>query len=130
MILGMFLSIPEGVSVATVIIDGVDVAPADLSETNAWYSGAGGRALGHYDPMRLKWLNNPSGKPQTPCDLGLCKIFPEAKTAAKAWAQFASHRRTTRPAFLRRLRSRNPSLLACPGNGITVFTPGGAMAMG
>ena len=26
----MFLSIPEGVSVATVIIDGVDVAPADL----------------------------------------------------------------------------------------------------
>ena len=25
----MFLSIPEGVSVATVIIDGVDVAPAD-----------------------------------------------------------------------------------------------------
>ncbi len=26
----MFLSIPEGVSVATVIIDGVDVAPAGL----------------------------------------------------------------------------------------------------
>jgi hypothetical protein len=25
----MFLSIPEGVSVATVIIDGMDVAPAD-----------------------------------------------------------------------------------------------------
>src|SRR5436190_23190598 len=36
---------------------------------------------------RLKWLNNPGGKPQTPCDPGLCKIFPEAKTAAKAWAQ-------------------------------------------
>jgi hypothetical protein len=31
---------------------------------------------------RLKWLNNPSGKPQTPCDLGLCKCKPKAKTAA------------------------------------------------
>ena len=30
MMVVMFLSIPEGVSVATVIIDGVDVAPAGL----------------------------------------------------------------------------------------------------
>ena len=30
MMVAMFLSIPEGVSVATVIIDGVDVAPAGL----------------------------------------------------------------------------------------------------
>ena len=33
-------------------------------------------------PMRLKWLNNPGGKRQTPCDPGLCKNDPEAKTAA------------------------------------------------
>jgi hypothetical protein len=33
-------------------------------------------------PMRLKWLNNPGGKPQIPCDPGLCKNDPEAKTAA------------------------------------------------
>ena len=59
-------------------------------ETFIRHPGAKGKALGHYDPMRLKWLNNPGGKPQTPCDPGLCKIFPEAKTAAKAWAQFAS----------------------------------------
>ena len=32
--------------------------------------------------MRLRWLNNLSGKHQTPCDLGLCKNDPEAKTAA------------------------------------------------
>ena len=32
--------------------------------------------------MRLKWLNNPGGKLQAPCDPGLCKIFPEAKIAA------------------------------------------------
>ena len=32
--------------------------------------------------MRLKWLNNPGGKPQTPCDPGLCKCKPKAKTAA------------------------------------------------
>ena len=31
---------------------------------------------------RLRWLNNPGGKPQTPCDPGLCKNDPEAKTAA------------------------------------------------
>ena len=31
---------------------------------------------------RLRWLNNPSGKHQTPCDLGLCKNDPQAKTAA------------------------------------------------
>ena len=47
------------------------------------------RALGsrRQDPwalrsMRLKWLNNPSGNPQTPCDLGLCKNDPNAKNAA------------------------------------------------
>ena len=31
---------------------------------------------------RLRWLNNLSGKHQTPYDLGLCKNDPEAKTAA------------------------------------------------
>ena len=90
----MFLSIPEGVSVMTVISDGVDVAPGS-GETFIRHPGAKGKALGHYDPMRLKWLNNPGGKPQTPCDPGLCKIFPEAKTAAKAWARASANRRTT-----------------------------------
>jgi hypothetical protein len=79
--------------------------------------------------MRLKWLNNPGGKPQTPCDPGLCKIFPEAKIAAKAWAQGLrqppdDHDRH----FCECLRPRNPSLLShYPGNGITVFTPGEAV---
>ncbi len=84
-----------------------------FGETFIRHPGAGGRALGHYDPMRLKWLNNPSGKPQTPCDLGLCKIFPEAKTAAKAWARAIAptaglHDRH----FCESLRPRNPSLLS------------------
>ncbi len=126
MILAMFLSIPEGVSVATVISRWGGCGACGFGETFIRHPGAGGRALGHYDPMRLKWLNNPSGKPQTPCDLGLCKIFPEAKTAAKAWARISRHSRTTRPAFCESLRPRNPSLL-CPGNGITVFTPGEAV---
>jgi len=99
-----------------------------LSETNAWYSGAEGKALGHYDPMRLKWLNNPGGKPQTPCDPGLCKIFPEAKTAAKAWArEIASQPDHHDRHFCESLRPRNPSLLTAFGNGITVSTKGGAM---
>src|SRR5689334_6516320 len=96
-------SIPEGVSVATVALMGwmwrlrserdERLVPGSRRE-GPW-------ALG---PARLKWLNNPGGKliapptlfrkvlqlsgrrRRTPCDPGLCKIFPEAKTAAKAWA--------------------------------------------
>ena len=71
-------------------------------ETFIRHPGAKGKALGHYDPMRLKWLNNPGGKPQTPCDPGLCKIFPEAKTAAKAWAQVSRHSRTNTTGILAR----------------------------
>jgi hypothetical protein len=37
---------------------------------------------------RLKWLNNPSGKQQTPCDLGLCKSKLKAKTAASRTCGF------------------------------------------
>ena len=91
----MFLSIPEGVSVATVIIDGVDVAPAGLVKRSSGTREPKGRPLGITTQLRLKWLNNPGGKPQTPCDPGLCKIFPEAKTAAKAWARASANRRTT-----------------------------------
>ena len=37
--------------------------------------------------MRLRWLNNLSGKHQTPCDLGLCKNEVEAQIAAfQSWA--------------------------------------------
>jgi hypothetical protein len=43
----MFLSIPEGVSVMTVIIDGVDVAPAGLGETFIRHPGASGKTCGH-----------------------------------------------------------------------------------
>jgi hypothetical protein len=79
--------------------------------------------------MRLKWLNNPSGKHQKPCDLGLCKIKAEAKIATKAWTRkFRVTSRTTRPALLRALRPRNPSLPSLPGNGITVSTIGGALS--
>ena len=91
----MFLSIPEGVSVMTVISDGVDVAPAGLVKRSSGTREPKGRPLGITTQLRLKWLNNPGGKPQTPCDPGLCKIFPEAKTAAKAWARASANRRTT-----------------------------------
>ena len=40
------------------------------------------RELRALRPERLRWLNNLSGKQQTPCDLGLCKSKPDAKTAA------------------------------------------------
>ena len=42
----MFLSIPEGVSVATVIIDGVDVAPAGLVKRSSGTREPEGRPLG------------------------------------------------------------------------------------
>ena len=35
--------------------------------------GSPGMAPWALGPKRLQWLNNLSGKPQTPCDLGLCK---------------------------------------------------------
>ena len=43
----MFLSIPEGVSVMTVIIDGVDAAPAGLVKTFIRHPGALDRPCGH-----------------------------------------------------------------------------------
>ncbi len=46
-------------------------------------------------PERLEWLNNPSGKHRKPCDLGLCKSKPEAKTAASSLKR-ASNRRLAR----------------------------------
>ena len=78
--------------------------------------------------MRLKWLNNPSGKPQTPCDLGLCKIFPEAKTAAKAWAQGLRQS----PDYTTGISASvcvhaTLRFFLYPGNGITVFTKGEAV---
>ena len=49
-------------------------------------------------PERLKWLNNPSGKLRKPCDLGLCKSEPEAKTAERG-RELRATSRNTRPAF-------------------------------
>ena len=40
------LSIPEGVSVATVIIDGVDVAPAGLVRRTPGFPGVSGKSAG------------------------------------------------------------------------------------
>ena len=74
---------------------------------------------GHYDPGAERQLGSPQGRAEV--------RTLEAETAAKAWAQFASTAGPPRPALSRRLRSRNPSLPACPGNGITVFNPGEAM---
>ena len=119
----MFLSIPEGVSVATVIIDGVDVAPAGLVNVHQ-APGSPGLDPWILRSTRLRWLNNPSGKPQTPCDLGLCKIFPRGKNRRKSVdADFASTAGRHDRHFCESLRPRNPSLLY-PGNGITVFTKG------
>ncbi len=46
-------STPEGVSVMTVIIDGVDAASSGLEETCLKLPGASGKTLGHYDPSAL-----------------------------------------------------------------------------
>ena len=43
----MFLSIPEGVSVMTVIIDGVDAAPCGRGETIIMFPGALELPCGH-----------------------------------------------------------------------------------
>jgi len=43
----MFLSIPEGVSVMTVIIDGVDAAPCGCGETIIMFPGALELPCGH-----------------------------------------------------------------------------------
>ena len=62
-----------------------------FGETDIKHSGADGWSRGYYGPLRLKWLNNPSGKPQTPCDLGLCKCQPDSKNRRKSVdADFAS----------------------------------------
>jgi hypothetical protein len=78
--------------------------------------------------MRLKWLNNPSGKHQTPYDLGLCKFNPEAKIAAKAWTRISRHSRTTTTGILARACVHATlRFFLYPGNGVTVFTKGEAM---
>ena len=56
--------------------------------------------------MRLKWLNNPSGKPQTPCDLGLCKNDPEAKIAAFQGRALSLTTQTTLSTSICRLEAR------------------------
>ena len=43
--LDVFLSIPEGVSVATVIIDGVDVAPAGVVKRSSYFREPGVRPV-------------------------------------------------------------------------------------
>jgi hypothetical protein len=51
----------------------------------------------------------PSGKPQTPCDLGLCNRQPGGKNRRKSVdAGLRVICRTTRPAFLRELASTQP----------------------
>jgi hypothetical protein len=51
--------------------------------TNApFISGSFGQDPRALRSERLQWLNNLSGKHQTPCDLGLCKNEPEYKIAA------------------------------------------------
>jgi hypothetical protein len=47
------LSIPEGVSVMTVIIDGVDVAPAGLVKRSSGTRELTVRFLGYYGPSAL-----------------------------------------------------------------------------
>jgi hypothetical protein len=100
-----------------------------FGETDIKHSGADGWSRGYYGPLRLKWLNNPSGKPQTPCDLGLCKCQPDSKNRRKSVdADFASPAGRHDRHSCESLRPRNPSLFFLPsGNGITVFTPGGAV---
>ena len=44
-VVAMFLSIPEGVSVATVIIDGVDVAPAGVVKRSSCFREPGVRPV-------------------------------------------------------------------------------------
>gem|GEM_PF-3577790 len=83
------MSTPEGVSVMTVIIDGVDAASRGWAETYSLFPGALDWDPWVLRPKRLKWLNNPSGKLKKPCDLGLCKSSTEAKIPAKAWARVA-----------------------------------------
>ena len=84
------------------------------------FSGVSGKIPGHYDPGAERQLG---GLKKTEP-----KYEPEAEIATKAWAQFASTAGLTRPALSRRLRSRNPSLLLGPGNGITVSTKGEALS--
>ena len=128
----IFLSIPEGVSVMTVIIDGVDVAPAGLVKR---FIPVESRrlALEHSAITADRWSREdpPLEKSQlgSPLRTEPKLLFQEAKTAAKAWTRASRHSRTNRPAeTCESLRPRNPSLLFIyPGNGITVFTPGEAM---
>ena len=81
--LAIFLSILEGVSVMTVIIDGVDVAPAglvkrssDSREPRSCPAGTRTRAL--EKAVRQSYQDRAE------------VAVPGSKKAAKAWAQFAS----------------------------------------
>jgi hypothetical protein len=55
----MFLSIPEGVSVMTVIIDGVDAVPCGCGETFISFPGAPDAPGGHYDLRAARQLGSP-----------------------------------------------------------------------
>jgi hypothetical protein len=54
----------------------------DKGKKAPWFSGSQLFVPWILRSTRLKWLNNPGGKLQTPCDPGLCKCKPTAKTAA------------------------------------------------
>ena len=113
-----YLSIPEGVSVATVALMGW-----------MWRLRAGWDehlALGSFrqDPRALRPARR---KAVRQSEEDRAEVRTGSRNRRKSVGAVCVTRRTSRPALLRRLRSRNPSLLACPGNGITVSTNGEAM---
>ena len=114
----MFLFIPEGVLVMTVALMGW-----------MWRLRAGWDeypALGSFrqDPRALRPARR---KAVRQSEEDRAEVRTGSRNRRKSVGAVCVTRRTSRPALLRRLRSRNPSLLACPGNGITVSTNGEAM---
>ena len=110
--------IPEGISVATVALMGW-----------MWRLRAGWDeypALGSFrqDPRALGPARR---KAVRQSEEDRAEVRTGSRNRRKSVGAVCVTRRTSRPALLRRLRSRNPSLLACPGNGITVSTNGEAM---
>ena len=76
-------------------------------ETNApFISGSFGLYPRTLRSERLRWLNNLSGKHQTPCDLGLCKNEPEYKIAAFQGQALSQNNPTHYPLCIGRLEAR------------------------
>ncbi len=83
-------------------------------ETFIMLPGAEGRTRGYYGPRAFSGKTTLAANRDTVRSRALSELSLRQKPPQKRGRRICVNRRTTRPAFLRGLRSRNPSLLSLP----------------